>query len=61
MSAETAYAAHHDLDTLDWWLLEPADLDAMHALHLLSIAGMDAQLVKPESRDFLLSLLQGRG
>ena len=47
--------------TLDWRLLQPADLDTMEALHRLSIAGMAAQLVKPESRDFLASLLHGRG
>ena len=46
---------------LDWHWLQPSDLDAMEALHHLGRAGMSAQLVKPESRDFLASLLHGRG
>lgn len=50
-----------DTDTLHWRLLQPHDLDAMHALHLHSIEGMVVQTVKPETRDFLASLLGGRG
>ncbi|MDR0216033.1 MAG: hypothetical protein LBJ15_18845 [Comamonas sp.] len=50
-----------DASHLRWHLLQVADLQAMHELHLLSIAGMAAQAVKPETRDFMLSLLQGRG
>ena len=46
---------------LDWHLLQPTDLDTMEALHRLSCAGMSAQLVKPEKREFLASLLHGRG
>lgn len=46
---------------LAWRLLQPADLDAMEVLHRLSLAGMAAHTVKAESRDFLASLLQGRG
>ena len=46
---------------LDWRLLQPTDLDTMEALHRLSCAGMSAQLVKPEKRKFLASLLHGRG
>ncbi len=46
---------------LDWRLLQPTDLDTMEALHRLSCAGMSAQLVKPEKREFLASLLHGRG
>ena len=47
--------------TLAWRLLQPADLDTMEVLHRLSLAGMAAHTVKAESRDFLASLLQGRG
>lgn len=61
LNAATGPGQPHTLATLDWRLLQPADLDTMEALHRLSIAGMAAQLVKPESRDFLASLLQGRG
>ena len=50
-----------DIRHLQWRLLLPQDLPVMHALHLLSMAGMAPQAVKPESRDFLSSLLQGRG
>ena len=46
---------------LRWFPLQPADLDAMHALHRRSIADLPAQAVKPESREFLDSLLRGRG
>ena len=46
---------------LAWRLLQPADLDTMEVLHRLSLAGMAAHTVKAESRDFLASLLQGRG
>lgn len=46
---------------LDWRPLRPEDLPAMHALHLCSIAGMAVQTVKPETREFLHGLLQGRG
>lgn len=46
---------------LDWRLLQPTDLDPMETLHRLSCAGMSAQLVKPEKREFLASLLHGRG
>ena len=50
-----------DASALQWRLLRPDDLAAMHALHLLSIAGMAAPTVKPESREFLHGLLHGRG
>lgn len=50
-----------DVGRLQWRLLLPHDLPAMYALHLHSMEGMAAQAVKPESRDFLLGLLQGRG
>ena len=50
-----------DIDALHWRRLQPHDLDAMHALHLHSIEGMAVQTVKPETRDFLASLLGGRG
>lgn len=50
-----------DASRLQWRLLQEADLQAMYGLHLLSIAGMAAQAVKPETREFMLSLLQGRG
>ncbi|MBP8029253.1 MAG: GNAT family N-acetyltransferase [Giesbergeria sp.] len=46
---------------LQWCQLQPSDLDTMEALHRLSCAGMSAQLVKPEKREFLASLLHGRG
>lgn len=46
---------------LQWRPLLPHDLPAMHELHLLSVAGMAARAVKPETPDFLLGLLQGRG
>ena len=46
---------------LEWRLLGPADLQGMHALHLESVAGMAPQAVKPETRAFLQSLLEGRG
>jgi len=54
-------AATPRMSRLRWHPLRPADLAAMHALHRASIAGMPAALVKPESIDFLDSLLQGRG
>ena len=59
MNAATAPATARV--ALDWRWLQASDLDAMEALHHLSRAGMSAQLVKPESRDFLASLLHGRG
>lgn len=59
MNAATAPATARV--ALDWRWLQPSDLNAMEALHHLSRAGMSAQLVKPESRDFLASLLHGRG
>ena len=46
---------------LHWRLLQPQDLDVMEALHRLSIANLPPQTVKPETRGFLQSLLQGRG
>ena len=46
---------------LEWRLLGPADLQGMHALHLESVAGVAPQAVKPETRAFLQSLLEGRG
>lgn len=45
---------------LTWRALQPADLTALHALHRASIAGMPPAVVKPESLDFLASLLHGR-
>ena len=49
------------LQTLQWRTLQPADLDTMFALHLRSIAGLALATVKPETREFLHSLLEGRG
>ena len=46
---------------LQWRALHPEHLSAMHELHLLSIAGMAVQVVKPETIEFLHSLLRGRG
>ena len=46
---------------LQWRPLHPEHLSAMHELHLLSIAGMAVQVVKPETIEFLHSLLRGRG
>ena len=46
---------------LRWDLLDPSALDAVEALHQASISGTTADLVKPESRQFLKSLLDGRG
>ncbi|WP_313073670.1 GNAT family N-acetyltransferase [Melaminivora sp.] len=46
---------------LHWRALQLQDLQAMHDLHLLGIAGLPAQIVKPESLQFLQELLQGRG
>lgn len=51
----------HDLDRLHWRALLPDDLTAMYDLHRRSLEGMAVQIVKPESRDFLRELLQGRG
>ena len=45
---------------LTWRELRPADLAALHALHRASIAGLPPAMVKPESLDFLASLLHGR-
>lgn len=50
-----------DLAAWAWQRLTLADLDAMYALHVRSIAGMEVQAVKPESKDFLRSILDGRG
>lgn len=61
MSHGPTPAAPHTLAALEWRALRPDDLPAMHALHLSSIQGMAARIVKPETREFLLSLLQGRG
>ena len=47
--------------TLSWRQLGPGDLEAMQTLHLLSVHGQGADVVKPETRDFLASLLAGRG
>ena len=49
------------LEELNWRPLHPGDLTTMHALHLRSIAGMAARVVKPETLEFLASLLDGRG
>lgn len=51
----------HDLNRLHWRALLPDDLTAMYDLHQRSLEGMAVQVVKPESRDFLRELLQGRG
>ncbi len=56
MSTPSALASR-----LRWAPMQPADLDAMHALHRCSIADLPPQAVKPESREFLDSLLRGRG
>lgn len=61
MSSAAVSAHPNNLSTLDWRQLGPADLGAMESLHHHSIAGMPAQLVKPESHEFLASLLLGRG
>ena len=45
---------------LTWRELRPADLATLHALHRASIAGLPPAMVKPESLDFLASLLHGR-
>ncbi len=50
-----------DPPDLHWRPLQPGDLPAMDALHRRSIAGMAAQVVKPETVEFLASLLHGRG
>lgn len=55
-----AHTSSPALTTLEWRLLQPHDLQSMYALHLCSIQGMAVHMVKPESRDFLDSLLQGR-
>lgn len=54
---DSAQALHR----LQWRTLQTADLDTMYALHLRSIAGMALATVKPETREFLHSLLEGRG
>ena len=51
----------HSLSALTWRQLRPVDLQAMYALHLASMQNLGAEVVKPESRDFLASLLAGRG
>ena len=61
MSHSLLPSASLTLAALDWRLLQPEDLPAMHALHLRSIKGMAAQTVKPETREFLHGLLLGRG
>ena len=61
MSTRLGVARRATRPTLRCRLLQPGDLDAMQALHLLSIAGMPPHLVKPESREFLAGLLNGRG
>ena len=61
MSHSTLPSSPPALAALDWRLLQPQDLPAMHALHLCSIEGMAAQTVKPETREFLHGLLLGRG
>lgn len=54
-------ASPDGLNTLLWRQLQPADLQAMHRLHLFSMQGLGADVVKPESPEFLASLLAGRG
>lgn len=54
-------AATRPTSRLQWRELRPADLAAMHALHQASIRGLPPAIVKPESLDFLASLLHGRG
>lgn len=49
------------VSALQWRPLQPGDLLAMHTLHLASMVGMAAAVVKPESQEFLQSLLVGRG
>lgn len=61
MSSTSGGVHQAALPALHWRALQPGDLDAVQALHQLSIAGMTPQLVKPESRAFLASLLNGRG
>lgn len=58
MTAGTLCPSVHGLR---WEPLQPAHLDAMHALHLCSMAGLDAHAVKPESRGFFAGLLRGQG
>lgn len=50
-----------DLGAITWSVLTLADLETMYALHVCSIAGMSVQAVKPESKEFLHSILAGRG
>ena len=61
MNARSAMAYQRPRRRLDCRLLAPTDLDAMESLHRLSTAGMEPHLVKRESREFLDSLLSGRG
>lgn len=56
----TALPSCAPLSALRWDPLLPRHLDAMQALHLRSMAGLPAGAVKPETRDFLDSLLRGR-
>ena len=61
MNTAAAQTALARAQALDWRWLQATDLEAVEALHHQSIAGMSAQLVKHESRDFLASVLHGRG
>ena len=49
------------LHGLAWRLLAPTDLAAMAALHRASLGSAGPDVVKPESPEFLASLLAGRG
>lgn len=46
---------------LAWRRLQLSDLDAIEALHRLSIQGLGPEVVKAETREFFISLLSGRG
>lgn len=46
---------------LEWRELQPTDLDAMDALHRLSIAGMAPEAVKRESTAYFASVLGAHG
>lgn len=49
-------------EALSWRRLDPADLDAVHALHLAATSAVGRpDLIRPESRDFFAALLAGGG
>lgn len=46
---------------LRWRILGPADLERVEALHREALSGLAPSVVKPETHDFLESILRGRG